>query len=279
MKKRRLNDKNPIHLSIAINQLAKLRMLQFYYDCIDFDRFDFQYQEMDTDSAYIAFSCDQPFRDCMKPELRTHFKEYNNNEIAEFDRRTPGLFKDERSGDAMISLSNKDYICYLPNKSYKVKVSVKGIQQGGGRNNGVLNSDGFETVVRERITLQGRNKGFRVLKETKSIITYTQNKTAINYGYDKRRVLDDGITTEPLDIKADTMFPNFTSLAQREQKRQELLEQVLRRVRQAKAKRGMYEGASWASDITNGIAAVPKKSTESTQTDSTESAESLKNND
>jgi hypothetical protein len=63
------------------------------------------------------------------------------------------------------------------------------------------------------------------------------------------------------------MFPNFTSLAQREQKRQELLEKSQRRVRQANAKREMYEGASWATDITNGITTVPKKSTESTQTD------------
>ncbi|GMF40226.1 unnamed protein product [Phytophthora lilii] len=63
-----------------------------------------------------------------------------------------------------------------------------------------LNPDGFETVVRDRITLQGTNKGFRLLKETKSIITYTQTKTALNYYYDKRQVLDDGITTEALDI-------------------------------------------------------------------------------
>ncbi|KAG3127908.1 hypothetical protein C6341_g24786 [Phytophthora cactorum] len=40
MKKRRLNNKNPIHLSIAIYQLAKLRMLEFYYDCIDFTSID-----------------------------------------------------------------------------------------------------------------------------------------------------------------------------------------------------------------------------------------------
>ncbi|KAG2764035.1 hypothetical protein Pcac1_g24382 [Phytophthora cactorum] len=210
MKKRRLNNKNPIHLSIAIYQLAKLRMLQFYYDCIDFyfNRSDFQYQEMDTDSAYIAFSCDNPFQDCIKPDLRTHFKEHKydwfprdyNTEVAKFDRRTPGLFKDEWSGDAMVSLSSKNYICYLPDETYKVKVSAKGIQQGSGRNNGVLNPDGFETVVRDRITLQGTNKGFRLSKETKSIITYTQTKTALNYYYDKRRVLDDGITTEPLDI-------------------------------------------------------------------------------
>ncbi|RAW31983.1 hypothetical protein PC110_g11683 [Phytophthora cactorum] len=172
MKKRRLKNKNPIHLSIAIYQLAKLRMLQFYYDCIDFyfDRSDFEYQEMDTDSAYTAFSCDNPFQDCIKSELRDHFKQHKydwfprdyNKEVAKFDRRTPGLFKDEWSGDAMVSWSSKNYICYLPDESYKVKVSAKGVQQGRGRNEDVLNPNGFETVVRDRITLQGTNKGFRL---------------------------------------------------------------------------------------------------------------------
>ncbi|KAG4055236.1 hypothetical protein PC123_g9666 [Phytophthora cactorum] len=78
MKKRRLNNKNPIHLSIAIYQLAKPRMLEFYYDCIDFyfDRSDFQYEEMDTDSAYIAFSCNKPFQECIKPELREHYEQH-----------------------------------------------------------------------------------------------------------------------------------------------------------------------------------------------------------
>ncbi|KAG6618409.1 uncharacterized protein IUM83_01047 [Phytophthora cinnamomi] len=99
MKKRRLKNKNPIHLSIAIYQLAKLRMLQFYYDCIDFyfDRSDFQYQEMDTDSAYIAFSCENPSQQCIKPSLREHFKQHKydwfprdyNSDVAKFDRRTP----------------------------------------------------------------------------------------------------------------------------------------------------------------------------------------------
>ncbi|GMF61769.1 unnamed protein product [Phytophthora fragariaefolia] len=73
------------------------------------------------------------------------------------------------------------------------------------------------------------------------------------------------------------MFPNFTSLAQREQKRQELLERAQRRVRQAKAKREMYLGASWATDIANGITTAPSKTTATTQTDSTsEPSESLK---
>ncbi|KAG2964577.1 hypothetical protein PC116_g22611 [Phytophthora cactorum] len=57
IKKRQLKNKNPIHLSIAIYQLAKLRMLQLYYDCIDFyfDRADLQYQKR-TASAVIPSS-------------------------------------------------------------------------------------------------------------------------------------------------------------------------------------------------------------------------------
>jgi len=210
LKKRRIKLNNPIHLSIAIYQLAKLRMLQFYYDCIDkyFDRSDFQYQEMDTDSAYIAFSCENPFSEAIKPELQEHFKQHKydwfprdyNEKVAKFDRRTPGLFKDEWSGDAMVSLSSKNYICYMPDTSYKVKVSAKGVQQGRGRNSDVLNPDGFESVVNDQLTLSGTNKGFRISKETKGIITYTQQKTALSYWYDKRKVLEDGISTIPLEI-------------------------------------------------------------------------------
>ncbi|GMF36861.1 unnamed protein product [Phytophthora lilii] len=74
------------------------------------------------------------------------------------------------------------------------------------------------------------------------------------------------------------MFPNFTSLAQREQKRQELLERAQRRVRQAKAKREMYEGASWATDIANGVITVPKKATTTTQTDASVGTDVVKQN-
>ncbi|RAW20910.1 hypothetical protein PC110_g22648 [Phytophthora cactorum] len=105
---------------------------------------------MDTDSAYIAFSCENTFNVCIKSELRDHFKQHKydwfprnySDEVAKFDRRTPGLFKGEWSGDAMVSLSSKNYICYLPDESYKEKVSAKGVQQGRDRNKDVLNSNG-----------------------------------------------------------------------------------------------------------------------------------------
>jgi len=69
------------------------------------------------------------------------------------------------------------------------------------------------------------------------------------------------------------MFPNFTSITQREQKRHELLEKAQRRVRQANAKRQMYEGASWATDADKTISLTST----SAQTDSTTgSSEPLK---
>jgi hypothetical protein len=53
--------KHKIQIGCAVYQLAKLRMLQFYYDCMDkyVDCADFQYVEMDTDSAYLAPSANK----------------------------------------------------------------------------------------------------------------------------------------------------------------------------------------------------------------------------
>jgi len=212
--KRRIKLRNPIHLSIAIYQLAKLRMLQFYYDCIDFyfDRSDFEYQEMDTDSGYIAFSHEDPFPNLIKPDLLDHYKKHkyewfprdDTPENNAYDTFTPGLFKEEFRCNAMVSLSSKNYICYLGDKIDKetkqpmMKLSAKGVQKS--RNKNVLSPENFESVVKARTTFQGNNKGFRMCRETNSMITYSQTKTALNYYYDKRKVLEDGITTIPLDL-------------------------------------------------------------------------------
>ena len=45
---------------IVVYQLAKLRMLEFYYDLLEnyFSRQDFELRYMDTDSFYLAISGD-----------------------------------------------------------------------------------------------------------------------------------------------------------------------------------------------------------------------------
>jgi hypothetical protein len=66
----------PIHIGFQVYQLAKLRMLEFYYDFMDYyiDRSHFQYCMMDTDSAYFAIS-GNCFEDVIKPQLLDEFKQ------------------------------------------------------------------------------------------------------------------------------------------------------------------------------------------------------------
>lgn len=56
--KKVINLNLPIQIVYFILQYAKLHMLQFYYDFMDrfVERGDFEYCEMDTDSAYMAIS-------------------------------------------------------------------------------------------------------------------------------------------------------------------------------------------------------------------------------
>jgi len=46
----------PMQIDFFVYQYVKLRMLRFYFDLVDkyLNRSDFQYCEMDTDSAHIA---------------------------------------------------------------------------------------------------------------------------------------------------------------------------------------------------------------------------------
>ena len=70
----------PIHLGVFILNYAKLWMLEFYYDCVDKYLFheDFEYSEMDTDSAYMAISGDS-FESLIKPDLHEEFQNDKHN--------------------------------------------------------------------------------------------------------------------------------------------------------------------------------------------------------
>lgn len=74
MGKTSINLSLPIQLGYFILQYGKLRMLEFYYDCMDkyLDRSDFEYCEMDTDSAYMALS-DTSIENLIKPELKREY--------------------------------------------------------------------------------------------------------------------------------------------------------------------------------------------------------------
>jgi hypothetical protein len=193
----------PIQVAFNVLNDAKLRMLEFYYDFIDkyIDRRDYQYIYMDTDSAYMALSANG-INNLIKPEMREEFeREKDNwfprtdtNENKAYDKRKPGLFKEEWSGDAMIALSSKTYYCSA--LAGGDKVSCKGTQKD--RNKDVLIKDSFKKALDDGTTIDCKNKGFRFIDKTMK--TYEQDKVGITPIYVKGVVMDDGIHIRPLDL-------------------------------------------------------------------------------
>ena len=57
-RKKILNIDIPLQIGFTILQYAKLRMLEMYYDFLDYfiERNNFELAEMDTDSLYIGFT-------------------------------------------------------------------------------------------------------------------------------------------------------------------------------------------------------------------------------
>ena len=112
----------------------------------------FQYCEMDTDSAYLALA-GESVDDLVTPALRDHYfrhrsewlpseccDEHRNDYVRcrlanrpwvgdeacckarrAFDKRTPGLFKVEWSGDGFVGLCSKTYYCFGATEKYAPK--------------------------------------------------------------------------------------------------------------------------------------------------------------
>ena len=176
---------------IAVYQLAKLRMLEFYYDFLDkyVDRRDFEYCYMDTDSAYFAISGEE-LRDVVIPELLDEYDKDVANWLVtdEFSARTGGLFKPEFVGSRMIGLTAK---CYFVEGKSGTKFSCKGMS----KNQNEMTWQRYMAALNGELDT-GKNTGFRV--HEKGMVTYEQNKLGLSAYYDKRRVLEDGIHTRPL---------------------------------------------------------------------------------
>ena len=64
-------------------QVAKLRMVQFYYDFLDYfiDGRNFELIQMDTDSMFLGFSC-KTLEDAVRPELLEEFEVTKKNWFA-----------------------------------------------------------------------------------------------------------------------------------------------------------------------------------------------------
>jgi hypothetical protein len=233
----------PIQLGYFILQYAKLRMLEFYYDFMDVyvERQDFEYCEMDTDSAYMAISgssLENVIKPNMKDKYQRGLKGFCTNleieadtgyhwfprtccrEHASYDKRTPGLFKLEYQGDEMISLCSKTYIVRsmktvdLSTTVDEYKFSSKGVSKK------LINDPmtKFRNVLSTSKPQSGINRGFRV--RNNGVCTYEQERRGFSYLYCKRKVAENGIDTSPLKI-------TLTPIIQKDEEEEEASDQDL----------------------------------------------------
>ena len=152
---------------------------------------------MDTDSAYLTLT--EEFDTLIKPELRNEFELDKNNwfprtdstENEAYDKRKPGLFKEEYKGDGMVAVCSKTYYCW----GNKDKFSSKGAQKN--RNLEHLTKLSYKKCLNnQQIICQ--NKGFRFIDKTMK--TYEQDKIGLTPIYVKGIVMDDGIHIRPLNV-------------------------------------------------------------------------------
>ena len=65
----------PIQIGFFILQYAKLRMLEFYYDCLNLylDRNSFELTQTDTDSIYMAIN-QSDLDQCISPKYKNRYQ-------------------------------------------------------------------------------------------------------------------------------------------------------------------------------------------------------------
>ena len=194
LRKSKITIDRPFQVGIVVYQLAKLRMLQFYYEFLAFylDRRDFELIQMDTDSMYFALSRER-LEDAIRPGYETQFEEEKKRWLAwnKWSNREPGLFKLEKEGTHAIALCSKCY--HIKDQATgQAKVSSKGVNKRQNE----MRAERFERALagdRDVVV----NRGFRM--RDGAMYTYEQRKLGLSAYYDKRWVLPDGIHTEPLE--------------------------------------------------------------------------------
>ena len=188
--KRQVTITRPYQCGIAVYQLAKLRMLEFYYDFVDkfCDRRDFELIQMDTDSLYMALLSDD-FDEIVRPELKELYKDEKKNWLVtdEYSKRVPGLFKPEFKGKRMITLTSKCY--FADNGDSEAGASQNGVGgipkfscKGVSRRQNKMSWERFKNALfgtLDKVT----NIGFR--KKENHIVTYEQTKLGLSAYYDK----------------------------------------------------------------------------------------------
>ena len=114
----------------------------------------------------------------------------------QYDRRTPGKFKEEYRGIGMLCLNSTTYIIWKTLDGLgEFKLSSKGVQE---RLNTLTPRD-FINTLSTQVPKIIENTG--LIRDKEDVIhTYTEQKQGNSYFYCNRKILPDNVSTTHLDI-------------------------------------------------------------------------------
>ena len=129
-----------------------------------------------------------------------------------FNSRTPGLFKEEFVGSGMVALNSKTYLCWKDDEDLvedygpavpgvedgREKERVKYSSKGVSKKTNSLTKEQYMSVLHTGASVAGVNTGF--IKKNGKTFTYSQTKSALTYFYGKRKVAENGVDTDPIDL-------------------------------------------------------------------------------
>lgn len=183
----------PIYVAKAVYDLAKLRVLEWYYDflCRFVKKENFELLYHDTDSFYLAIA-GRSLDDIVEPSMRELYKTEKRQWLVTDggNQRQPGIFKLENSAQQMYCLAPKAYGL--------VNLDGQSILKQSGIDTSRLSTDDSrftgkrlfgEKVEQERLCRRGSVVELREVKVT-----------SFRFFNDKRRVLYDFRRTLPLRV-------------------------------------------------------------------------------
>jgi hypothetical protein len=137
---------------------------------------------MDTDSDYMGLSATS-LEEVIKPDMQQRFKMEKKNwfprddtpEHAAYDKRAPGLYKTEFTGDGMIALGSKTYFYLGAEDTFSCK--------GVNRKTNDIHKGTYMDVLLSNKFGSGTNRGFRYIDN--QVYAYLQERDGFSYFYPK----------------------------------------------------------------------------------------------
>lgn len=186
----------PIYIGFTVLELSKSHMYNFHYSIMKpFYGPKLKLCYTDTDSFLYSIQTEDFYKD-----LKIHFKQFfdtsnypENNEynIERVNKKIPGLFKDEMGGELIVEFVG------LRSKLYCIKTESSEIKKAKGVKKCVLKDINFkdynEVLTDKDLVIRRKNILFKSLKH--QIFTRAVDKVALSSNDDKRRILEDNIST------------------------------------------------------------------------------------